>query len=597
MIGPRSPGGPFAVLLIVTSAAVAFLAGAAASPFAVRERSGPANIQRLPPMSPVSDDPIVDQAVARLRWSEYADYGTVKIGRVERPSRLFTGDTRWTRELRVPVGGARYEAHVGAVGGAVTVRVAARGSAVEVSAPPDEWTPVSLDLDARHGSTQKLTIEVSGPGDVVTAWGPEIVTPLERRMDAPDVILISLDTVRRDQLTPYEPSLATTPGLAALATEAIRFDQAIATSSWTIGSHAVLFTGEFPADSLGYASRVEPREDTLPEIFAAHGYRTFGVSGGPYTEPRWGLHQGFDEYLTSGDRENAREATSQAIEWMRGNPHSPTFLFLNLFDAHEPLELSEEVRTLTGVTEDVPPPVWFELDSARRPITSDVRATLLNAYRAELRSIDEQLQRLVSYLKESGRWERTVVIVWADHGQLLGERGNIGHAYTLDDELLNVPLIVKPAGGRGRMPPIYPHLFQENDLFALSQALAGMSNEAGSEMMASIAAGRRIRTLAFSKIHHDPLPELVMQRRWRSATQWAVRDETHKIVRDLEGRITAYDTTGLEERVVPLSLVDGKLMPALDRFQSWLSRRGSSRTVGPLSPAEIERLRALGYIQ
>jgi arylsulfatase A-like enzyme len=584
------------LLLIVTFAVIVVLL-ATLGRFA-HERSWTGTLQRLVPIVPVSDDPTVEQIVAQSGWTQYEDYGTVRIGRIERPARLIAGGTRWVQEVRVPPGGARYEAYVGAVGGAVNVRVAtSRAPVLDVSAPAEDWTVVSFDLEARHGSTQRLTFEVLSDPEVVTAWSAETVTPLNVDVQAPDVILISLDTVRRDQLTPYEPSLLTTPNLAAFAREAVRFDRAIASSSWTIGSHSVLFTGEFPAGSLGYDSRVEPEEYTLPEIFAANGYQTYGVSGGPYTDPRWGLHQGFDEYVVSGARENAREATSRAIEWVRRDPNTPKFLFLNLFDAHEPLELSEDVRRLTGVTADVPPLLWHELDYRKRPITPEIRARLLNAYRAELRSIDEHLGRFFSWLRQNGRWERTVVIVWADHGQLLGERGQIGHAYTLEEELLNVPLIVKPAGDARPMSRTYPHLFQEADLFSLAQALAGFNTEAGDEIMRSIAADRPVKRLAFSKIHHDPLPALVAHPRWRSATQWAVRNETHKIVRDLEGRTVAYDVTGEEEHVVPLPSTDSLLLPALDGFQSWLRQRPATRTIGPLSPAEIERLRSLGYIR
>lgn len=555
-------------------------------------------LQRLIPMVSISDDPIVEQAVEQFEWTQYADYGTVRIGRIERPARLFAGSRRWVQDVPVPPGGARYEAHVGALGEPVEVRVGtSRTSVLEISARAGDWTAVTFDLDASQGATQRLTFEVVSDPEVVTAWSAETVTPLKTDLRAPDVILISLDTVRRDQLTPYAPSLWTTPNLATFAREAVRFDRAIATSSWTIGSHSVLFTGEFLAGSLGYDSRVEPEEYTLPEIFAANGYRTYGVSGGPYTDPRWGLHQGFDEYVVSGARENAREATSRAVEWIRDDPNTPKFLFLNLFDAHEHLELSDDVQRLTGITADIPSILWHELDYRQRPITPDIRMRLLNAYRAELRSIDEHLGQLFAFLKQSGRWDRTVVIVWADHGQLLGERGNIGHAYTLEEELLNVPLIIKPARGTLPAPRTYPHVFQEDDLFSLVQAVAGLKTEAGEEIMGSIAADRPVKRLAFSTIHHDPLPALVAHPRWRSATQWAVRDQTHKIVRDLEGRTVAYDISSDEERIVPLPSTDPLLLPALDGFQSWLRQRPATRTIGPLSPAEIERLRSLGYIR
>jgi arylsulfatase A-like enzyme len=255
------------------------------------------------------------------------------------------------------------------------------------------------------------------------------------------------------------------------------------------------------------------------------------------------------------------------------------------------------VQRLTGVTEDVPGSMWFELDSGRRPITATVRQRLRRAYRAELTAIDRELQRLFDYLKQSGRWERSIVVVWADHGQLLGERGYVGHAYTLEEELIRVPLIVKPAAGSQLTPGVHPHLIQEDDLFALSQVLAGMPNTQGAEVVTAISRNTPGRRFTFSKIHHDPLPELTAQRRWRSATQWAARDTQMKIVRDLEGRSLAYDVTGPEERLVAMPDQDSPLVAALDRFRAWMERMPSTRTVGPLTPAEIERLRALGYIQ
>lgn len=592
---PR-PSPSALVLLFVLSVVIALVVSAGV--LVRRESAAPPGMQRL--LSVVSEEPeaTIDEAITRSSWTEFADYGTVRIGRVERPARLFTGRKRWVRQVRVPPGGARYEAFVGATEAPIQVQLKATGAApVEVSAPADGWTRISVDFDSSRGSSQSVAFDVKVPPAAVAAWGSETVTPLRRVDLPPDVVMISLDTVRRDQLTPYVPSLPTTPHLATFAGEAIRFDQAISTSSWTIGSHAALFTGTFPPDSLGYQSRVEPGERTLPEIFAAAGYRTFGVSGGPYTDPRWGLHQGFDEYIVSADRENAGDATSRAIEWMERAGGAPVFLFLNYFNAHEPLELSAEVQHLTGVTDGVPGSLWFELDSGTRPVTPGIREQLLRAYRAELRSIDQELGRLFDDLKRRNRWDRSAIIVWADHGQLLGERGHIGHAYTLEEELINVPLIVKPAGGRGQAPAVHPHLIQEDDLFAFTQSLAGIANAEGDQVAAAVNANRPVRRLAFSRIHHDPLPALMAQRRWRSATQWAVRTGDMKIVRDLEGRSFAYDIAGREERVVDLTTSDPWLVAALDRFRSWVARVPSARTIGPLSPAERERLRALGYIQ
>ena len=592
---PALRGASAAFLLSLVAVVLALVASLG---FWLRTPVNAVGVQRLPQPFATSSNATIEAAIKRLNWTEYADYGTVLIDRVERRAWLMMGRKEWIRQVSVPPGGARYEMFVGAIDAPVTVRIGrAGGVPSETRATMGAWTPVTLDLDSRDGATQSVTVDVEAPAPGIAACGAELVIPSRRpESSPPNVVLISLDTVRRDQLTPYVPSLSTTPTLAALAREAVVFDQAISTSSWTVASHATLFTGHFPADSLGYSSRVEPQEDTLPEIFAADGFRTFGVSGGPYMEPRWGMHQGFDTYVVAGDRENAREATSRAIAWMTDAGNAPLFLFLNYFDAHEPLALSPDVRLAAGVTEDVPGQVWSDLDLGHRAVTPAIRDRLLRAYRAELSSIDGQLRRLFENLQRNGRWNSTVVIVWADHGQLLGERGHIGHAYTLEEELLRVPLLIKPAAGSRLTPGRYQAPIQNDDLFTLIQALAGFPNAEGAKIVSAISTSAPIRRLSFSKIHHDPLPDLVAHPRWRSATQWAVRDGSTKIVRDLEGHSFAYDVTRPGERPIPMPGGESVLVAQLNLFLAWSEQMPSSPTVRSLRAQEIERLRTLGYV-
>ena len=581
-------------LVVVALVAVITLVPAAWS----SRRASSLGPRRFAPPFPVTSDPVIASAVTRSRWTQYADYHTVNIGRVERPARLFTGRRQWQRQIAVPPGGARWEVVIGAVDGRAVVRTGRAGTVPsQQSVVADTWTRVTLYLDPADGPSQSVAVDVEVAAGGVAAWSSELVTPLDAREDRPDIILISLDTVRRDQLTPYVPDLPTTPALDDLAREAVTFDQAVSTSSWTIASHAALFTGHFPADALGYTGGVSAQELTLPEIFAARGYRTFGVSGGPYTDPRWGLHQGFDEYVTSAERENARDATSRAIAWMETTRQRPVFLFLNYFNAHEPLVLSPQVRAATGVTEDVPADMWHDIDDRRTAITPAVRQRLMTAYRAELTAIDQELGRLFDYVRRKRHWASTLVIVWGDHGQLLGERGSIGHAYTLDEELIRVPLIIKSPDEDALRPGAYAHPIQNDDLFALCQTLGGISNRDGDEIARAIRAQTPFRRLTYSKIHHDPLPALTAHPRWRSATQWAVSDGEMKIVRDLEGRSFAYDLSGGEERAATLPAGDASLMSALQRFQQWSDRNNSEQALGPLSTEEIERLRALGYVR
>jgi arylsulfatase A-like enzyme len=550
----------------------------------------------LPPRDPRAD--LVAGAIDGLTLSQLDEYRTIRLGSVERPAALIAARGGLARRVFVPPGGARYEVHAAGLDGPVPVTIQTQDAASFIATAEDgAWTPLTVPLRSSGpiGQFQTIKITFGGDPDGLAAWGQEVVSPLVAT-PRPDIYLISLDTVRRDQLTPYAPSLPTTPVLARLMRESVLFEEAISTSSWTVASHATLFTGAYPADTLGYDSRVEPGELTLAERFAAGGYRTFGVSGGPYTDPRWGLHQGFDEYVASAERENAVRATTLAADWLGAAGSAPVFMFLNYFNAHEPLELSPAVREASGVTAGISLAEWHALDSGRLPFTAEVRERLFRAYRAEISAIDRQLGRLFEVIAERGRWDRSIVIVWSDHGQLLGERDTIGHAFTLEEELLRIPLIVKPPRGAALTPGRYPGLFQGDDLFLLCQAMANLPIAGGAALLSDVQAGRPVRTAAFAKIHHEPLPALVAAPRWRSATVWATRDLRWKVVRDLEGRTEAYDVRGPGEVALSSPAGAPDLLTALNRFIRWSSAPAAARTVDNLPPEELERLRSLGYI-
>ncbi len=115
-------------------------------------------------------------------WTEYRDYGTVRIGRVERPAQLVTGRTQWLRQLKVPPSGARYEACVGAMDAPVTVRVGRCGVVpVEVRAAAGVWTRIAVSLDSLAADTQTLVIDIDVPSGAVGAWGSEVLIPLRQR--------------------------------------------------------------------------------------------------------------------------------------------------------------------------------------------------------------------------------------------------------------------------------------------------------------------------------------------------------------------------------------------------------------------------------
>ena len=282
------------------------------------------------------------------------------------------------------------------------------------------------------------------------------------RVDRPNVLLVTLDTTRADHLGCYGYARETSPHLDALAAEATRYTRAIAPGTWTLPSHASLFTGKCPTShgarydptgSLVLASAIPDRpslneyrvrgvaasETTLAGLLGAAGYRTGGVAGGPWLKKVFGLGTGFewwdDDGVGSVNGRIAGDVNARALPWIEGVAE-PFFLFLNYFDAHSPLT----------------PPPGFADPFLPAPIVPGTRATpeqLLALYDGEIRYADHHLGEVIAALKRRNLYDRTWIIVTADHGELFGEHGARGHGEEPYQEVVHVPLVSKPPLGDG----------------------------------------------------------------------------------------------------------------------------------------------------
>ena len=416
---------------------------------------------------------------------------TIRVGTESRPARFVQGPQRIERDLTVPVAGGRLELAVAPIHRSATLRIVANGvELARVKALPGVWTLVAVHLSPSPTPVHVIEELTTSPEGVV-AWSDDRLIEGTPARGRPDVIVVSLDTTRPDYLSPYNPREAT-PALAAFAKEATRFDQAISVSSWTLPAHEAIFTGAYPSIDGG---RVEARETTIAEIFASAGYDTFGISGGPFVDSAFGFQQGFNSYLDSVPGKHAGETTTAALDRIaHASKATPVFAFLNYFDAHEPN---------TGITAAE----WAAMDSREFHWTPEAVARLRDAYRHDVQSMDRELGRLFDGLRRTRDWRNTVVIVLGDHGQLLGERGMIGHALRLDEELIHVPLLVKPADGL-RMPDHYSEQVQLTDVFPLTLELAGIPTDLPAPVLGRIMAGAPIRTLTFAQVRHPASPGL-----------------------------------------------------------------------------------------
>ncbi len=246
------------------------------------------------------------------------------------------------------------------------------------------------------------------------------------RPSGPSVVLVTLDTLRADRVGAYGAEGVETPTLDALAARGVLFEQAMAPVPLTLPSHASLLTGQYPPTHgvRHNAVFVLPDEvETLAERFSDAGYATGAVIGAAVLDPEFGLRQGFDHYddeipehraTSAGFYERpAADVTDAALAWLR-KVDRPYFLWVHYYDVHGGYN----------------PPEPFAERFPGRP------------YDGEVAYVDQELGRLLGALEA----DAPVIAVTSDHGEGLGEHGEVSHTYLIYDSVLHVPLIVAGPG-------------------------------------------------------------------------------------------------------------------------------------------------------
>ncbi len=248
----------------------------------------------------------------------------------------------------------------------------------------------------------------------------------------PNVILITIDTLRADRLGCYGYRQVQTPNIDALAVDGIRIRTTVAQVPLTLPSHATILTGAYPMfhgvrDNVGY--RLDNAKTTLAEMLKPYGYHSAAFVGAYVLNSRFGLNQGFDRYddqIQGAKKEGgivnlneierrAGEVIDRTIAWLDVSARGPFLAWVHLFDPHDPYD----------------PPAPFRTVYSARP------------YDGEIAYVDEQVGRLVSFLKSRKLYDDSLLVVVSDHGEAFGEHREFTHGYYVYDTTLLVPLIVK----------------------------------------------------------------------------------------------------------------------------------------------------------
>ena len=250
---------------------------------------------------------------------------------------------------------------------------------------------------------------------------------------APNVVVITIDTLRADHVGCYGYKQIRTPNIDALAADGARFERAYTVVPVTLPSHTVMFTGTYPMLSGMHdfsGNKLSPQQPTLASVLKQSGYVTGAVIGAAVLDSRFGLSQGFDFYFDHFDFSRLEEANLDemerpgnvvadlALDWLAKNSQRKFFLWMHLYDPHFPYR----------------PPEPYSREYAAQP------------YDGEIAFADAQLGRLLRFLKEKGLYQNTVIVLSGDHGESLGEHGEKTHGFFIYNATMHVPLIIRLPG-------------------------------------------------------------------------------------------------------------------------------------------------------
>ncbi|MFO0984867.1 MAG: sulfatase [Planctomycetota bacterium] len=342
------------------------------------------------------------------------------------------------------------------------------------------WQRAECELNAVAGTTGTLTFAVADvagssadPLDAVVIATPRVITAAAAQ---PNVLLIGVDTLRADHLSAFHYSRPTTPNIEKLAATGTRFGMAFSQAPWTLPSFSSILTSLYPsAHGAGRGGHdewtsIDPTTTALAEVLADHGYETQGITANFLIAPEYGLDQGFESYRVPGGRGWSMESVDidsrGVVEFLEQHRSQPFFLFWHIMDPHLPYTTAPQFReqftdpSYHGRFDGKNPRVPFEVLDPRPgrrwfayegpppmpELTVADRAFVSDYYDAEVAEMDAGVGKVLDALDELGLSGRTIVGFIADHGEGLAEHNHYHHGYTLYQDQVHIPMIVRVPG-------------------------------------------------------------------------------------------------------------------------------------------------------
>ncbi len=298
---------------------------------------------------------------------------------------------------------------------------------------------------------------------------------------APDVLMIVMDTVRSQSLHTYGYERDTSPVLDQLAADGVVFEDANAPATWSLPAHAALFTGTFPSKNQAHGEtrylEANPALPTIADALALNGWETYAFSANPHISDSFGLTRGFmhnDKAWMAGtsgrnfsfiyrvvdalelggvDDKGGAQVIHNIADWMDERPADdrPAFVFVNFLEAHFPFRQlpaeyrnayqSADMNTLREIDQ-----IAFGVQFGRQLTDAEMKIVhqpLIDLYDGGVKYTDFLVGEVLDVFRDAGRLDNTVVVVLADHGEIVGEHGAFGHVTPVLEQDLRVPLVVR----------------------------------------------------------------------------------------------------------------------------------------------------------
>ena len=434
--------------------------------------------------------------------------------------------------------------------------------------------------------------------------------------ERPNVLLITIDTLRRDHCSVYGYAHDTTPHLRRVAKAGVRFDLAYAPTSTTGPTHASILTGLYPQAHRVVKNGVDlaAHNETLAEILAAQGYQTIGIVSSFVLQASFGYGQGFSVYqddfdaatasapvstweghdVEKGFDRRADATTRRAIRWLwEGRDRErPFFLFVHYFDPHSPYEAPG------AFAQRFPPPDPGPGEGIQASLA--FRQAVRN-YDGEVAFTDQEIARLLDAIEREGLSEKTLVVITADHGEGLMDHGAMLHGLDLYEENVRVPLLL-------RWPDRIPAgrvLTQPVELVDLAPTILDLIGVESSKAF----QGRSLAASLRGDEPLDPDRPIYLYRRHFDAEyadgtyvkgrQFGIRWGRWKYIdASDQGRTELFDLASDPQERTDRSRSDADQAARLaEKLTEWRRSHTSDPAIREISDGDREALEALGYIE